>query len=299
MFEYSARQITYEIHGVKIGGEPGHFPTVMIGSMFYSGDKIVSNHVEGLFNKEEAKSQIRIAKEMSEKTGIPIMVDLVSENAIAASRYIDFIVESTDMPIVLDVVAENEQIKALHYADEIGVIDRIILNSLTPHSGDQLYKTIDELKLRSSILLTHSTKYVLSSIKDPLIDEMVQKAVAVGIDKILIDTAVLDIPTLGIAAKAINHIKDKYGYPCGCGAHNALSSWKRLKEKYTRDAQTIVRGLTNTFPTIIGADFVLFGPMKRAESDFPGVAMVNVAYSQLMMEKRVRPEKNHPRFKIL
>ena len=44
------------------------------------------------------------------------MVDLVSENAIAASRYIDFIVESTDMPIVLDVVAENEQIKALHYA---------------------------------------------------------------------------------------------------------------------------------------------------------------------------------------
>ena len=124
----------------------------MIGSMFYSGDKIVSSHAEGLFDKEEAENQLGIAEEMSDKTGLPIMVDLVSENAIAASRYIDFIVESTDMPIVLDVVAENEQIKALHYVDEIGVIDRVILNSLTPHSGDQLYKAIDELKLRSSIL---------------------------------------------------------------------------------------------------------------------------------------------------
>jgi len=298
MFDYSVKQKTYEIHGVKVGGEPGQHPTVMIGSMFYNKDKNVSNHAEGVFNKLKAEGHIRKAEMMTVKTGLPVMIDLVSENAVAAGKYIDFILEKTEMPIVLDVVAEAEQVKALQYANEIGVIDRIVLNSLNPHTKDQLYEAIKETKLRSSILLTHSTRYVLSSNKAPLLDELVPKAKAAGIENILVDTAVLDIPTLGITAKAIDRIKDKYGYPCGCGAHNALSSWKRLNEKYTKSAQTIVRGLTNALPTTIGADFVLFGPLKNAESFFPGVAMVDAAYSQLMMEKKVRPDKSHPRFRI-
>jgi tetrahydromethanopterin S-methyltransferase subunit H len=298
MFDYSVKQKTYEIHGVKIGGEPGQHPTVMIGSLFYNGDKNVSNHGEGVFNKEKTEKHIRGAEEMTEKTGLPFMIDLVSENAVAAGKYIDFILEKTEAPIVLDVIAEGEQVKALQYADELGVIDRVVLNSLNPHSKDQLYEAIRETKLKSSILLTHSTRHMLSSNKEPLLDELVPKAEAAGIENILVDTAVLDIPTLGLTTKAIDRIKDKYGYPCGCGAHNALSSWKRLREKYTKEAQTIVKGLTNAIPTVIGADFVLYGPLKNAEIIFPGVAMVDAAYSQLMMEKKVRPEKSHPRFRI-
>ena len=68
-----------------------------------------------------------------------------------------------------------------------------------------------------------------------------------------------------LVGKAIDKVKDKYGYPCGCGAHNALASWKRLKEKYDKDAQTIVRGVINALPPIIGADFVLFGALKNAK----------------------------------
>ncbi len=298
MFDYSVKQKTYEIHGVRIGGEPGHYPTVMIGSMFYNGDKNVSDHGQGIFNKDKAEKHIRDAEMMTEKTGLPVMIDLVSENAVAAGKYMDFILEKTEIPIVLDVVAEKEQVKALHYASEIGVIDRIVLNSLNPHTKDQLYEVIKETKLISSVLLLHGTRYVLSSNKEPLIEELVPKAEAAGIQNILIDTAVLDIPTLGITANAIDRIKDKYGYPCGCGAHNALASWKRLKEKYTKSAQNIVKGLTNAIPTVIGADFVLFGPLKNAKKFFPGVAMVDAAYSQLMMEKKVRPEKSHPRFRI-
>ena len=298
MFDYSVKQKTYEIHGVKVGGEPGRYPTVMIGSLFYNGDKNVSDHGEGVFNKEKTEKHIRGAEVMAEKTGLPFMIDLVSENSVAAGKYIDFVLEKTEAPIVLDVIAEKEQVKALQYADELGVIERVVLNSLNPHSTDQLYEAIRETQLKSSILLTHSTRHMLSSNKEPLLDELVPKADAAGIENILVDTAVLDIPTLGLTTKAIDHIKDKYGYPCGCGAHNALSSWKRLKEKYTKDAQTIVKGLTNAIPTVIGADYVLYGPLKNAEKIFPGVAMVDAAYSQLMMEKKVRPEKSHPRFRI-
>jgi tetrahydromethanopterin S-methyltransferase subunit H len=54
----------------------------------------------------------------------------------------------------------------------------------------------------------------------------------------------------------------------------------------------------DTTPTIIGADFVLFGPLKGAANYYPAVAMIDAAYSQLMMEKHVRPDRSHPRFRI-
>ena len=298
MFDYSVKQKTYEIKGVKIGGEPGEIPTVMVGSLFYSGDKNVIDSSQGLFDKDASLKQIRDAEEITEMVGLPSIVDLIAETTEAARNYLDFVVEFTEMPIFLDVVSEKAQAETIRYAAETGVTDRIILNSLNPHTGEELYTTIKETGLKSAVILTHSTRYILSTNKEPLIDELVPKAEAAGIENILIDTAVLDIPTLGISVKAIDMIKDKYGYPCGCGAHNSLSSWRRLKEKYSMDAQTMVKGVINAIPTIIGADFVLFGPLKNASLHYPSVAMVDAAYSQLMMEKRVRPSRDHPRFNI-
>jgi tetrahydromethanopterin S-methyltransferase subunit H len=298
LFDYSVEQKTYEIHGVKIGGQPGLVPTVMVGSMFYNGDKIVKDPNKGIFEETKAEECLKNSEEASDKTGLPSMVDLVAENSEAASKYLDFIISISEMPIFLDVLSDTGQAETLQYASEIGVIDRIILNSLTPHTGDLLYKKIKETKLPSSVILTHSTKLLLSSNKTPIIDEIVPKAKETGIENILIDTAVLDIPTLGLTSKAIDIIKDKYGYPSGCGAHNAISSWKRLKEKYSKNAQNIVRGVTNIIPVAMGADFILYGPIKRADIYFPSVAMIDAAYSQLMIERRVRPSRDHPRYRI-
>jgi tetrahydromethanopterin S-methyltransferase subunit H len=298
MFDYSVKQKTYEISGVKIGGEPGEVPTVMVGSMFYNGDRNVSDHAKGLFNKEKAEKQIKDAEEITKATGLSTMMDLVAENKTAASNYLNFVVDVTEMPIFLDVVSEKAQAETIRYAAEIGCKERIILNSITPHSGKIVYNAIKDTKLKSAVILTLSNKYILSSNKDTIIDEVVPKAEEAGVKNIIIDTVVIDIPTLGVAAKAIDRVKDKYGYPCGCGAHNALASWKRLREKYVKEAQTIVRGVINTLPSIIGADFVLFGALKNAKTYYPAVAMVDAAYSQLMMEKKIRPNRSHPRYKI-
>jgi tetrahydromethanopterin S-methyltransferase subunit H len=298
MFDYKVDQKTYEIFGVKIGGIPGLAPTVMVGSMFFKGHGIVKDPVKGLFEAVEAEKQIRDAEEMSDKTGLPSMLDLVAENSKAACRYMDFVVDSSKMPIMLDVVAEEDQVNVLQYASDVGVIDRIIFNSLNPQTSDRVYAKIAEVGCTSATLLLHSSRYVLSSNKDVLLDEMAPKAVQAGVDKILVDTVVLDIPTLGLAVNAIHRIKDLYGYPCGCGAHNAVSSWKNLRKKYTPSAVTTAVGVTNALPVAAGADFVFYGPMRNAESVYPSIAMINAAYSQLVMEKRIKLGKDHPRYKI-
>ncbi|MEM5818410.1 MAG: tetrahydromethanopterin S-methyltransferase subunit H, partial [Desulfitobacterium hafniense] len=43
MFKFTAQQHVYDINGVKVGGQPGEYPTVLIGSIFYRGHKIVSD----------------------------------------------------------------------------------------------------------------------------------------------------------------------------------------------------------------------------------------------------------------
>jgi tetrahydromethanopterin S-methyltransferase subunit H len=298
MFDYSVDQKTYEIFGVKIGGVPGLAPTVMVGSMFYKGHGIIEDPVKGLFDVVEAEKQIRDAEEMTDKTGLPSILDLVAENSKAACKYIDFVIDASKIPIMLDVVAEEDQLNVLQYASDVGIMDRIIFNSLNPQTSDRVYAKIAEVGCTSATLLLHSSRYVLSSNKDALLDEMVPKAVQAGVEKILVDTVVLDIPTLGLAVKAIDRIKDRYGYPCGCGAHNAVSSWKNLRKKYTPSAVTTVGGVICALPVAAGADFVFYGPMRNAEAVYPSIAMINAAYSQLVMEKRIKLGKDHPRYKI-
>jgi tetrahydromethanopterin S-methyltransferase subunit H len=51
-------------------------------------------------------------------------------------------------------------------------------------------------------------------------------------------------------------------------------------------------------PVVLGADFVLYGPVKHASIVFPSVAMIDTALSGVLLEKKIRPDRQHPRFKI-
>jgi tetrahydromethanopterin S-methyltransferase subunit H len=280
LFEYSSKQKTYTISNIKVGGEVGLVPSVMIGSIFYNGHIIVQDPIKGIFNKKIAESQIRGTEEVSDLTGLSTMFDLIAENSVAAEKYLNFVFDISELPILLDVVDEKALIESLKYASEQEMIERIIINSLTPHTDDKVYETVKEVGCRNAILLLHSSKYMFSSNKNPVLDNMLPKVIESGIQNILVDTAVLDIPSLGLALKSINRIKDKYGYPSGCGAHNAVSSWKRLHEKYSKKAASIAIGVTSAFPIAAGADFVFYGPIRNAETIYPSIAMIDAAYSQ-------------------
>ena len=298
LFEYVAKQKTFEIYGVKVGGDPGITPTVMIGSIFYKGHSIVQDPGKGIFNKTRAETLIKRVEEQTDKTGLPGMVDIVAENAVAAGRYMDFVAEVTEMPLVLDILSDEAQVESLQYASDQGLMDRVVLNSLTLHTGSPVYDKIREVGCSSAILLLYSATTLLSSDKSRLLDELLPRAEDAGVENILVDTAVIDIPSLGLASKAIYRIKDRYGYPAGCGAHNSIASWKRLKAKYRRDAVKSAVAVANSLPTALGADFVIYGPIDSAEDIFPAVALIDAAYSQIQIEKRVRPSRDHPRYRI-
>ncbi|MEM2969711.1 MAG: tetrahydromethanopterin S-methyltransferase subunit H [Candidatus Bathyarchaeia archaeon] len=299
MFQYSKKQVTYDIGGIKVGGEIGENPTVMIGSIFYKGDKLVNDEKTGAFDKEKARELISKVEEMSERTGLSAMLDVVCTYPDTVHGYLEFAADATRMPLLIDAVSEEAALAGLECAKELGIIDRTILNSINPETREKVFEKIRETGLKSALLLTYSTKAIISSKERiALLEAMIPKVKALGVEKMLVDTVVIDIATLGLACKAIREVKEKFGLPVGCGAHNAISSWKSLKEKKDKTLTLTCSSVASSLPIAIGADFVLYGPISDAPVIFPAVSLINAAFGQALMEDGKRLQPTHPRFRI-
>ncbi|MGY5856432.1 MAG: tetrahydromethanopterin S-methyltransferase subunit H [Candidatus Thorarchaeota archaeon] len=300
MLEYESEQKTLEIGGVRIGGPLGRIPTVLIPSIFYTRDKLVKNADTGEFDKSATESTLNMLAELTEKTGISTMLDVVATTTEAMEKYLRYLVDNTEFPLLIDGSDSLEVNTAgIRFAKDSGFLDRVIINSLTPESKDELFDVVQETGLSNALLLTfNSASLVSSSKRVELADDLIQRAQAVGVSNIMIDTGVMDLPTLGIACKTQHILKDKYGYPVGCGAHNAVSTWTGLVPKFGKIAKKPALVGSSLMPVSLGADFVLMGPAKDAPIVYPSVAMIDVAFSGILIEERIRPDKPHPRYLV-
>ncbi|MHA1907933.1 MAG: tetrahydromethanopterin S-methyltransferase subunit H family protein [Candidatus Thorarchaeota archaeon] len=300
VFDYSSDQKILEIGNMKIGGQPGKNATVLIPSLFYTKDKLVLNAETGEFDKAKTEVTLNMLQELTGTTGLPTMLDVVATSCIAIDEYLRYLADATEFPLLIDG-SDSAEVNAsgIMAAKEAGFLDRVVLNSITPTTEEELYQVIRDAGLLNALLLTFDAKSMISFTKRvELADELIKSAQEAGIVNIMIDTGVLDIPTLGIACKTQDLLKDKYGYPVGNGAHNAISTWKGLLPKFGKDAKTPAVVGSSLMPVSLGADFVLIGPAKHAPVIYPSVAMIDAALSGILIESRERPEKPHPRFLI-
>lgn len=115
---------TFEIGNVKIGGNHGQVPTVLIGSIFYNKHYIVKDEVKGEFDRQEAERLIKQQEEFSDKTGNPHMIDVVGATTEALNRHVDFIASITKAPILLDGISAGVRMQSLDHIRDVGLIDR-------------------------------------------------------------------------------------------------------------------------------------------------------------------------------
>ncbi len=300
MFEYSTEQSTLRIRNVRIGGIPGKIPTVLIPSLFYTSDKHVRDPKMGNLDVTQTEATLAMLTDLTERTGLSTMLDIIGTTPEAMDRYLRYLADATEFPLLIDGSDSTEvNVAGIETAKDAGILDRVIINSLTPSTEQILYDSIHDTGLRNALLLTFDTSALVSSNKRvELADQLINKSRSVGVKNILIDAGVLDIPTLGIACKTQHLLKTKYGYPVGSGAHNAVSTWKGLIPKFGQRAKEPALVGANLMPVVLGADFVLMGPAKHAPIVYPIVAMADAALSGIHMETRERPEKPHPRYMI-
>ncbi len=299
MFRFEREQKIFDIAGVKVGGQPGQLPTVMIGSIFYHKHRIVKDERKGEFDREEAERILKEEEEISRKTGNPRIVDVCCSFPEAFPKFLDFVAEVVNGPFTIDGATAEVRIAGLKYVKEAGLSGRVVYNSITPHIKKDEIAAIKEANVKSAILLALNTKNPTVSGRLQVMDELINIAQKAGIENILVDAAVLDLPDPGPVSKAIYLIKDKYGLPCGAGTHNAVARWND-RRRLEKTEYLLACSVANVFPIFAGANFILYGPVEHAKHAYfyCGLADAYVAYASTQ-EFRMRPlEKEHPLFKI-
>ncbi len=297
MFNFEKEQKRFSIGNTEIGGEPWRYPTVLIGTIFYKGDKTVEDEKSGKFDKEKAEEVIKLQEEFSDKTGNPCMIDVVVSTEENMRKHLDFVSSVTDMPILMDGVISSVKISGLDYIKEAGIKD-VVYNSITIDSGQDELKSIKESGIESVLLLAMNMKDFTSKGRVDAAKQLVNTVQEIGVTKPIIDTAILDLPSLGAGCNAIYQLKTEVGLPCGSGAHNAVDTWRGLKSKMGKQAKKPALAVANAVTIATGADFILYGPIKHADFIFPAVAMVDVAFSSMVTESGIRLDRSHPRYKI-
>jgi len=299
LFKFEKEQKIFDIADVKVGGQPGQLPTVMIGSIFYYKDKIVKDEHTGTFDKEKAEELLKAEEEISAKTGNPRIVDVCAAWSQAFEKFIEFVASIIDGPFTIDGTTAEVRMAGAKYVKETGLSERAVYNSITPDIKETEISAIKEAKIKSAILLTFNSANPTISGRLDVIDKLMEVAKKAGIENMLIDTTVLDVPDPGPAGKTVYLVKERYGLPAGCGAHNAVDMWHKRKKLDPETYQTS-SVVANVLPIVMGANFMLYGPVGNAPKMYVPIAVADAYIAYTTMQKYgIKPlTNNHPLFRI-
>ena len=298
MFSFTKEQKIFEISGIKIGGQPGIYPTVLFGGLFFKGEP----------NFISAEKQLNKMKDLSERVGNPAIPDFF----IRKEQFIEKILNFIDLkypkylPFSIDIIEPELKIKTLELLDDKNLLSRTIYNSI--HIGITEEER-DALKIHTpemAITVAFNPKdkspdgklEVLqngANLTDIGLLDILKKT---GIKKILIDTAAMAPGDYsGAAITAIPVIKEELGLPTGCAIHNVVE-----KSKWLDDFNTVrkhVDASSNVNIALFGGDFAIFGPIYNSDLVFPIVAWQDILISEYVESYfGIFPDKTHPRRKL-
>ncbi len=297
-----SNQKIFEIGKVKIGGRPGELPTVLCGCMFYHKHKIVYDAKRGLFDKNEAEKLINQQDELSETTGIPCMVDVFGETSEALIKYLDFVSSITDSPILVNGTTARVRLEVMKYVNEVGLSDRVIYTSVNYASTNDEFRGLREYKVKSVIIQTFNPKNIKPQGAIEILkgkNGLLERVKEAGVEKVLLLSTVLDLPGVGSSLEALHLVKLTFGLPSGIAPCGVVSSWAKNK-KFSSEIKSALLGSSISASQIVGADFIIYGSIRKAPYVFPVCAMMDIMITYVARMYGIRPlTKNHPIYKYV
>ncbi len=297
MFRFKTPQKTVEIGGVKIGGQPGEKPVVLLGTMFYNGHKIIEQRKGAVFNRKRAEELINRQETLSDETGIPGMLDLVANFPEEIEAYIDFVSSVTDMPFSTDIWTVKPKLAAARYVKEVGLNDRYLYNSIAPWSKDMEGETkeLKKIGIKNALLVAFNTEDKTPAGRVKILEELlIPSSIKAGIKNVLVDTSVLNIPSIAFSIIGGLEVKKALGHPVGCAPSNGTDMWKTPRERWEKTGFIGVDSAAHAVASLYN-DFLLYGPIESAPWMFPAIAAAQSILSTFAYNEIGKlPSANHP-----
>ncbi len=310
MFRFDKEQQVIDVAGVKVGGQPGEYPTVLAGTIFYGGHNIISDEKAGIFDKDKAEERIKTMEEMVDITGNPCIVQTFGATAEAMVKYLEFVGDFTDAPFMIDSTSADAKMEGAKYVQEVGLCDRAIYNSLNMSCEADEIEAVKETDIEASIILGFNPMEAGVEGKINIWDNggsvmdtgLLDLAESCGITKPFMDVAITPLGQgAGPACRTSFAVKSKWGLPVGSGIHNVPSAWDwlRVYKKEHKEAWPVCDIGSNLVQQMAGGDFVLFGPIENARLAFPACAMTDIFIAEAVKDIGTEPIEEHPINKML
>jgi len=310
MIRFDKEQVVIDVAGVKVGGQPGEYPTVLAGTIFYGGHNIISDEKAGVFDKDAAEERIKTMEEMQDVTGNPCVVQTFGATPEAIVKYLEFVGEVTDAPFMIDSTSAEAKVAGAKFVDETGLAERAIYNSINMSSEADELAAVAETDISASIVLGFNPmeagvegKINIWENDGSVLDKgLLEMAEECGITKPLMDVAITPLGQgAGPALRTSYAVKSKWGYPVGSGIHNVPSAWDWLRgyKKDHKEAWPVCDVGSNLIQQCVGGDFVLFGPIENARMAFPACGMADIFMAEAAKDIGTEPVEEHPINKLL
>jgi len=313
MFRYDKKQTVFEIGGFHVGGQPGEYPTVLASSMFYDKHKVVINHITGEIDTELAETQWNVQVELSDQTSVGYWNQLIAETETAMQKYIDWHLEiAPGIAFLVDSSVPAVRMFAAKYATEVGAGDLAVYNSVNASALPEEWEAIGQTDVNSAIVLAFNPTDVSVKGRIDMLTTggtgqeqgLLKSSEEAGITRPLLDVASL---ALGVGAgqsiRSMVGFKGVLGLPTGGGPHNIPDAWTWLR-RYRKDGHPEVWEPcsigANMICGIVGADYLLYGPIDLATIIFPATAMIDIMVQESTTELGVEPQtENTPLSKLV
>lgn len=292
MFKFAREQKTFNLSGIRIGGQPGENPPLLIASMFHNKDKILTDR-KGNFDRQKATELIRKQEELSASTGIPGMVAMVANTPEEAKIYIDFFLETTSMPFGIDMWVAEKRAQATEYISKLGVQDKFLYNSITPWDKDirgQVNK-LKDLGIKHVVVQAFDDTDQTPAGRLKSLESILAQG-ADSFDTVIVDTSVMNLPSTSFSLIANRMIKEKLGLPCGGAYSNGTHMWHDSKNFWGLDGFKAMDAVAQGMSSILWSDFNFYGPIVTAPRIFPAVATAHVLLSTLVYDETGRIPEN-------
>ncbi len=307
MFRFKGEQSIVNVAGVKFGGQPGEQATVLCGTIFYQGHRIVEDDELGLFDHTAAERLVSRQAELSEETGCPSVLHIYARTAQAFLRYLDFAEKIWEGPFIIDSADSKTRAAAALLVSELGYADRAIYNSISLATDEAEARSIQESEVDSAILLAYNpgepgvegAMRILETGGSVLERGLIPLARDLGIVNTLIDPGVVPLGSGAGASLRFSVVaKARLGLPVGSGIHNAVSSWPWLRKKEV-GTRKCCDAAAACMQLLSAGDFLLYGPIESSEFIFPAAALADILVAEAVRDLGITPSIGHPLHRLV
>jgi tetrahydromethanopterin S-methyltransferase subunit H len=273
-FTFKRQQKVCNIAGVRIGGQPGENPTVLIGSMFHKGDRLIKSRKAGEFDRAGARNHLKLLENISQKTSLPAMVDIVANSADEIAGYLEFVAGEASIPICVDSWQPAVRIEAAKMASEAGLMDRLVYNSLNPWNPE-LEREVEEISgagVRHVVIAVFDDEDKLASGRMKSLEKLLPVIEKAGFENIIVDTTVMNVAAMAFSLQAGREIKERYGLPVGCAPSNGTYMWQEVRQFGIGNVFAGADAGAHAIASLMWNDFLFYGPMTGTERVFGAVA---------------------------